>query len=400
MSRLVFTKLAGLLALLGRFQTQRVSSQAIPLPAQTVLIDVPGLAVLGANGTFRNVTTPFNPTNHTTPVFQVWDSQFLDILGPNPSVRLISERDGFAFAHEAPIWDPATDQVFFASGNGGPLSMSDINHNNEVFVINLKDVRTGLEPQNITAITVPITPAIQMVNGGTPYKGNLLFVSNGRGSLPPGINLVNPNPPFNSTTILDNMHGRQFNSLDDVKVHPKSGEIFFTDVSFSFLLGFRPPPLLPNQVYRFNPQTSEVGVVADGFEQPNGIAFSPDGSVAYITDTGALGAGKFNSTKTATVYVFDVDETTQMLTNRRVLAWVDTGIPDGIHVDSNGNIYTSCADGVQVFDPAGVLLGKVFLGMSSANHIFAGQGRLVVLADTKIFLVEFAAGPSFSESSL
>ena len=63
-------------------------------------IDVPALAVLGANGTFRDVSTPLNPTNLTPPFFQVWDSRFLDILGPSPSVRVISERDDFAFAHE------------------------------------------------------------------------------------------------------------------------------------------------------------------------------------------------------------------------------------------------------------------------------------------------------------
>ena len=107
-----------------------------------------------------------------------------------------------------------------------------------------------------------------------------------------------------------------------------------------------------------------------------------------------------------------------MFTNRRMFAWVDTGIPDGVQVDSNGNVYASCGDGVQVcyliffvtiissakylslsqvFDPTGVLLGKVFLGRVSGNHIFAGEGRLVVLAETKIFLVEFAASPSLVE---
>jgi len=69
-----------------------------------------------------------------------------------------------------------------------------------------------------------------MVNGGTPYEDSLLFVTSGRGDSPPGLSLVNPKPPFNSTTILDNMHGRQFNSLNDAKVHPKSGAVFFTDV--------------------------------------------------------------------------------------------------------------------------------------------------------------------------
>ena len=62
---------------------------------------MPELAVLGNNGQFRNVTTLFNPTNTTPPFFQGWDSRFLDILGPNPSFRLIAERDdGFLFAHE------------------------------------------------------------------------------------------------------------------------------------------------------------------------------------------------------------------------------------------------------------------------------------------------------------
>ena len=70
-----------------------------------------------------------------------------------------------------------------------------------------------------------------MTNGATPFKGNLLLVNSGRGALPPNIALVNPFPPFNSTVILDNYFGRQFNSLNDAKIHPKSKAIFFTDVT-------------------------------------------------------------------------------------------------------------------------------------------------------------------------
>lgn len=69
-----------------------------------------------------------------------------------------------------------------------------------------------------------------MVNGGTPLGSNLLLIGSGRGNLPPSLVLVNPRPPFNATTIMDNVHGRQFNSLNDAKIHPKSGAIFFTDV--------------------------------------------------------------------------------------------------------------------------------------------------------------------------
>jgi sugar lactone lactonase YvrE len=70
-----------------------------------------------------------------------------------------------------------------------------------------------------------------MTNGGTgPYNGSLLFVNSGRGLLAPSMTLINPLPPYNSTVLLDNFFGRQFNSLNDIKIHP-SGNLFFTDVT-------------------------------------------------------------------------------------------------------------------------------------------------------------------------
>jgi gluconolactonase len=71
--------------------------------------------------------------------------------------------------------------------------------------------------------------------------------------------------------ILNNYFGRQFNSLNDVAIHPRNKEMYFTDVTYGFLQDFRPAPVLPNQVYRFNPKTGLVSVVADGFDKPNGI---------------------------------------------------------------------------------------------------------------------------------
>ena len=80
-------------------------------------------------------------------------------------------------------------------------------------------------------VTLPDT--VQMVNGGTgPLKGSLVFSTSGRGLLPPSLALVNPIPPYNTTIILDNFFGRQFNSLNDIKVHPKSGKIFFVDIGY------------------------------------------------------------------------------------------------------------------------------------------------------------------------
>ena len=69
-----------------------------------------------------------------------------------------------------------------------------------------------------------------MTNGGTgPYKGSLLLINSGRALLPPSLTLVHPQPPHNVTVLLDNFYGRQFNSLNDVKIHPGSNKLFFTD---------------------------------------------------------------------------------------------------------------------------------------------------------------------------
>lgn len=80
-----------------------------------------------------------------------------------------------------------------------------------------------------------------------------------------------------------------------------------------------------------------------------------------------------------------------MFSNRRVFAYADAGVPDGIQVDADGNVYSGCSDGVNVWSPDGVLLGKFFTGGTVANMIFAGDGRLVILGGTKLFLAKIAA---------
>lgn len=105
------------------------------------------------------------------------------------------------------------------------------------------------------------------------------------GNKPSALYAVNPRPPYNSTVLVNNFFGRQFNSLNDVAVNPWNKNIYFTDVTYGYLQNFRPEPVLPNMVYRLDPTTMAVTVVADGFRLCNGITFSPDGRYAYITDT-------------------------------------------------------------------------------------------------------------------
>jgi gluconolactonase len=71
--------------------------------------------------------------------------------------------------------------------------------------------------------------------------------------------------------LLNNYFGRQFNSLNDVVIHPKNKDIYFTDTIYGYVQDFRPAPGLQDQVYRFNPDTGAVTIAADGFDHPNGM---------------------------------------------------------------------------------------------------------------------------------
>jgi len=133
-------------------------------------VEPKSFAVLGEEFTFRSSAFDlFNPTSTAPPFFQVFDESFLSVLGPNPCIREIASNSTFAFAHEAPIYDPTTSEVFFASNNGGALGMSDLEHNNVVGKISLKDVDSAIAA-NQSTVNVPVafvsayTPVLQIEN--------------------------------------------------------------------------------------------------------------------------------------------------------------------------------------------------------------------------------------------
>ncbi|KAH0828660.1 hypothetical protein J3R83DRAFT_3022 [Lanmaoa asiatica] len=379
--------------------TKAANSPDLTLPPDSVFINPLEYNVVGADYTqwrTNNSFVGFNPTNSTPPVIQFFDPSFLDITGPNATIRLVVSNPGYAFAHEAPIYVPDLNVVFFSSNDGGPLGYSDWYNNSVVSMLNMTEVDNALAATtsgvNIQIQTLNLSDTVQMVNGGTgPYKGNLLFVTSGRALLPPSIVLVNPSPPFNTTVLLDNFYGMQFNSLNDIKVLPGTDVVFFTDPTYGWMYGFRPEAMLPSQVYRFDPSTGQVRVVADQFVHPNGIAFTPDGRTAFVTDTG-LGSALWgnNQTYPATIYQYDVDPITQSFKNRRVFAYSDSGIPDGIQLDTNGNVYSGCGDGTHVWNSEGTLIGKFFLNGISAEMVFTKSG-LLILAEEKIYLANIQA---------
>ncbi|KAG1883846.1 calcium-dependent phosphotriesterase [Suillus subluteus] len=351
---------------------------------------------VGANYTkWRNSSAiGFNPTNTAPPFIQVFDRSFLDITGPSATIRKIASNPGFAFAHEAPIYVQDLNLVIFASARGGALGYSGWYNNSVVSMINMTEVDMALASTtgdvNIQVQTLNLSDDVQMLNGATgPYKGDLLFVTAGRALLPPSVVRVNPSPPYNTTVILDNFLGRQFNSLDDIKILPGTDIMFFTDPPYGWLGGFRPEPMLPSQVYRFDPSTGQVRVIADQFVLPNGIAFAPNGKNCLHHRHGYLWRLPWNEPDLSS-HNFDVDPTTQAFTNRRVFAYTDSGAPDGIHLDTNGNVYSGCGDGIHVWNDEGTLIGKFFLNSTASDLIFTKSG-LVILGGTAMYVTNIQA---------
>jgi gluconolactonase len=164
-----------------------------------------------------------------------------------------------------------------------------------------------------------------------------------------------------------------FNSPNDVVVR-SDGTIWFTDPSYGYLQGFRPKPQSGDNVYRYDPESGELTVVADGFDKPNGLAFSPDERVLYVGDNGAPHH----------LLTFDVEGA--RLSGRRVVAVSEPEHPDGIKVDGEGHVYVSAPDGVRVLSPGGELVGEIELP-GAVNFTFGGADRnvLYITADTAIW---------------
>jgi gluconolactonase len=171
--------------------------------------------------------------------------------------------------------------------------------------------------------------------------------------------------------VVDAYEGKPFNSPNDIVVK-SDGTIWFTDPSYGWLQGFRPRPVLPDAVYRFNPATNEVDCVAASFDHPNGLAFSPDESLLYVGDSGFP----------RHVLAFDVFDGRQ-LTNLRVFAGIQRGYPDGLKTDECGRVYVSSAAGVQVFDSDGMPLDLIPV-RDPVNFAFAGNA-LFITNDTAIW---------------
>jgi sugar lactone lactonase YvrE len=159
-------------------------------------------------------------------------------------------------------------------------------------------------------------------------------------------------------TLADAYEGKRLNSPNDVIVR-SDGAIFFTDPPYGLRNLSEGKELPFNGVYRLDANGS-LHLLADDFERPNGLAFSPDEKTLYVDDSARFHIRAFDASPDGS------------LSGSRVLAELkprpdERGVPDGMKVDSEGNIYCTGPGGVWIFNTAGRLLGRIVMPEVTAN---------------------------------
>ncbi|KAH8808993.1 D-lactonohydrolase-like protein-like protein [Xylogone sp. PMI_703] len=335
------------------------------------------------------IKTLYNPQDEL--MILQYDSSFADLVG-NPSHSLLLSTEGSSnnpFFHEACVFLPDHEELYVTS------SLLQSTSSAKYPTILISRLKFGRNEDNfihkVEWAKLRPPAGMDMPNGGVNYKDGILFCSQGSDKPGSGGIYYMPRgaPP---RPMITNFHGRDFNSVNDVVVS-RDGCIWFTDPIYGYEQDFRRKPQLPNQVYRFDPSTGDIRVVADGFDRPNGICFSPDESTVYITDTGYLhGDGSRDPERPATIYAFDVTirSGAPFLTNRRLFAYAVDFIPDGIKCDLHGNVYSGCGDGIEVWNPAGNLIGRILVPGGVANFCFGWHGEIFLCAEQKLWRLHLA----------
>lgn len=193
-----------------------------------------------------------------------------------------------------------------------------------------------------------------------------------------------------SITVLASHHdGRRLNSPNDVIV-ASDNSIWFTDPPYGILSDYEghkaDAEQAGNYVFRLDPGNGRLSVVADDFANPNGLAFSPDESILYVSDT----ERSHNPNGHHHIRAFDV--VNGKLKTPRVFAVIEPGVPDGFRVDIDGNIWTSAGDGIHCFSPKGDLLGKIKVPETVSNLVFGGprRNRLFITAGSSLYSIYVA----------
>jgi gluconolactonase len=188
--------------------------------------------------------------------------------------------------------------------------------------------------------------------------------------------------------LVDRYNGKRLNSPNDLVVKSDS-TIWFTDPPYGITepnQGYGGEQEQPGSyVYRFDPATGKIYPVVTDMVHPNGLAFNPDETLLYVSDTAAFNIpdGPHH------IRVYEVMDGC-WAKNGHVFAVIKPGQPDGLQVDQYGNVFTSSQDSVQVYSTDGSQLGKIRLLETCTNLTFGGKegNRLFITAGKSLYAID------------
>jgi gluconolactonase len=252
----------------------------------------------------------------------------------------------------------------------GGLVVSDVRANRMLVIGADRIVRTLRDPSN-------------NANGNSLDAQGRLVTCEHRGR-----RVVRAEPDGTVTVLADSYRGKPLNSPNDVVLAPDDA-LWFTDPVFGIAMPNEGLMAVPEQaarrVYRID-LSGRLDAVTESVGQPNGLAFSPDGAVLYVSDTSAA---LMNPEGARAILAFPVIDS-RGLGAPRVFATLEAGVPDGLAVDEDGRVYAACFDGVRVFAPDGTRLGRIATATDASNVAFGGpdRRRLFVSAGPTVYAID------------
>ena len=198
--------------------------------------------------------------------------------------------------------------------------------------------------------------------------------------------IVRLGPDMKPTVFLDKANGQRFNSPNDM-VFAADGALWITDPPYGFFDPAKPNADLDKDpaketkadgVYRY--KDGKIAVAIADLPRPNGIGFSPDGKTLYISNTEPTGY----------LLRYDVGPN-GALSNRQVFLDLSKapgdGVPDGLKVDTQGNLWATGPGGIRIISPAGKVLGQIHLPEVAANIAFGGSDHkfVYIMGSTSVY---------------
>jgi gluconolactonase len=214
-------------------------------------------------------------------------------------------------------------------------------------------------------------------------SGNLLLCQHGdRRIAQMSSDLLHPKSEFIS--LAATYQGKRFNSPNDLAVH-SSGAIFFTDPPYGLEKHTEDPDKeIPFQGVYSVSKDGKVRLLVDTLTRPNGIALSPDQKKLYVANSDPDKAKWYEFTLTDSLTIgsgkvfYDATPNTKS----------ENGLPDGMKVDSKGNLYCSGPGGMWVFNSEGKVIGKFKIAQATSNVALANDNTIFLTCDSLVVRIK------------